>query len=104
MEFAYDWLNCFIPDIAMELILACEPDSKWHEEQRRPDHITVWLKHSLRREIEHGTSKLIWRSSEVTGPRTTIRVLGSPCLRPIKETRVTTTAPSSLAEEVEEEA
>lgn len=61
MEYALTALHRRLPDVIVDMIVRFEPDSHWHETQRKPSNLTVWLKHAVRREIEHGTSKLIKR-------------------------------------------
>jgi hypothetical protein len=61
MEYALTALHRRLPDVIVDMIVRFEPDSHWHEKQRKPSNLTVWLKHAVRREIEHGTSRLIKR-------------------------------------------
>ena len=84
MEFVYAKLNRDLPDEAVEKIVAFEPNSRWYEEHRKPNDLTVWYKHSLRREIEHGTCNLIKRFVPWKAPRLMVPIFGSPRLRPIK--------------------
>jgi len=71
----------------MDIILSCEPQSRWHEEQRSPSDITIWRKHCLRREIEHGSQRLIRRDISRPPPKNLVTAIGSPRLRPIKIVR-----------------
>jgi hypothetical protein len=84
MEFAFQKIYNSLPDLAIEIILAFEPNSRWHEEQRKPHDLTVWHKYSVRREIEHGNCKLIRRTIPRSPPKMTFPVFGSPRLKPTK--------------------